>query len=221
MDGIRSILSDSITQAGLLQKLSPAYVVVAMSVALICGIIIYGVYKLFFRGAVYSENFNILLIITTLVTSFIIMTISSNLVLSLGMVGALSIVRFRAAVKDPLDVGFLFWAVAAGLTSGAGLFPFAVVGTIFVAIVYIILTLVRVGKHSYLLIVKYNDSAEEKVAEEMKSAKSRLKNKTKLEGRTELTVQIKLGKDTSVLNRLQSVDGVTSAVLVEFTGDNV
>ena len=221
MDGIRTILSDSITQAGLLQKLSPTYVVVAMSVALICGIIIYAVYKLFFRGAVYSENFNILLIITTLVTAFIIMTISSNLVLSLGMVGALSIVRFRAAVKDPLDVGFLFWAVAAGLTSGAGLFPFAVVGTIFVAIVYILLTAIRVGRHSYLLIVKYSDTAEEKVSAEMKSAKCRLKNKTRLDGRTELTVQVKLGNDISILNRIKAVEGVTSAVLVEFTGDNV
>ena len=108
-------IKDSIEQSGLIEKLTPAHISAVMAAALVCGIVIYIVYRAFFRGAVYSESFNVLNVMTCLVTAFIIMTISSNLVLSLGMVGALSIVRFRAAIKDPLDIGFLFLAIAAAI----------------------------------------------------------------------------------------------------------
>lgn len=109
-----SILEDlgaSLDISGQLANLSLPHILVCLGAATICGVLIYLVYRFFYRGAVYSDNFNILLIMITVVTSFIIMTISANIVLSLGMVGALSIVRFRSAVKDPLDIGFLFWAL--------------------------------------------------------------------------------------------------------------
>lgn len=94
----------------------------SMLSAFICGMIVYFVYRKFFKGVIYNNNFNILLVLTSMITCFIVLVISSNVVLSLGMVGALSIVRYRTAIKDPLDVGFLFWTVAVGVTSGAGLY---------------------------------------------------------------------------------------------------
>ncbi len=110
----------------------------SMLAALICGMIVYGVYRNYYKGVIYSNNFNILLVLTTMVTCFMVLVISSNVVLSLGMVGALSIVRFRTAVKDPLDVGFLFWTVAVGVTCGAGLYLISLIGTVFIAGIYIV-----------------------------------------------------------------------------------
>lgn len=131
-------ISASIDLSSQLANLSLPYIFVSMGAAALCGVIIYLVYRFFYRGVVYSDNFNILLIMITVITSFIIMTISANIVLSLGMVGALSIVRFRSAVKDPLDIGFLFWGIASGLTCGAGLYFVALIGTIFVILLRLI-----------------------------------------------------------------------------------
>ena len=107
--------------------------------------IVFAVYRKYYRGVVYNSNFNLLLVMTSLVTCFIVIVISSNVVLSLGMVGALSIVRYRTAVKDPLDVGFLFWTVAVGVTCGAGLYIISFLGTVFIAIIFIVLVKCRIG----------------------------------------------------------------------------
>ena len=121
-----SKLADALSVLGgsadLTNALSLQTIFITLLTATVCGAVIYLVYRFFNRSVIYNENFNILVVLTTVVTAFIIMTISSNVVLSLGMVGALSIVRFRAAVKDPLDIGFLFWGIAAGITAGAQLY---------------------------------------------------------------------------------------------------
>ena len=113
--GLIETFKDAVAQSNLLMELTAEYCVACLSVALACALVILLVYRFFYRGACFSANFSILLMMTALITTTIIMTISANLVLSLGMVGALSIVRFRAAIKDPLDVGFLFWSVAVGI----------------------------------------------------------------------------------------------------------
>lgn len=188
--------------------------------AFLCGMIVYAVYRSFYKGVIYNNNFNILLVMTSMVTYFMVIVISSNVVLSLGMVGALSIVRYRTAVKDPLDVGFLFWTVAVGVTCGAGLYLISVLGTLFIAAIYILLVKIRNKKHQYLLIVKYNDAASEAVRRELEPLKKILKNKTAMKGLTELTYEVRLSaEDTSFVTRISDTDGVTSAVLVEFTGD--
>ena len=115
----------------------------SMLMALICALIIFLVYRYFFQGVVYNNNFNILLVMTCVVTCFVVIVISSNVVLSLGMVGALSIVRFRSAIKEPLDTGFIFWAVACGITSGAGLYLISGIAAVFVAVVFILLSRVK------------------------------------------------------------------------------
>lgn len=219
MGNIKDILIESFEQSGLIETISPARVLLSILCAFICGVIIYAVYKLFFRGPVYSENFGVLLILTTVVTGFVIVTISSNLVLSLGMVGALSIVRFRAAIKDPLDIGFLFWGIAAGLTSGAGLFPIALIGTAVISVIYALVCVFAKGRKTFLLVVRYDSESEKAVEDALSEIKYLLKSKTVSDKYSELTASVKIGRDSSLVSKIKGVEGVKSASLVEYTGD--
>ncbi len=195
-------------------------VIISLSIAMICGFIIFFFYQKFYRGVIYSHNFNILLVMISMVTTLIIITISSNIVLSLGMVGALSIVRFRTAIKDPLDIGFLFWAVAEGITVGANLYSLAIVSTIFIGLLYAGLTKMKSKKKLYLLIIQYEDNISHKVNEIISQMKYTLKNKTSTKGRTELTLELMIkGDHTGFVGQLSSIEGVDSAVLVQYAGD--
>lgn len=188
--------------------------------AFLCGMIIYMVYRYFYKGVIYNNNFNILLVLTAMVTCFMVTVISSNVVLSLGMVGALSIVRFRTAVKDPLDVGFLFWTVAVGITCGAGLYIISFAATIIISGVYILLTRVCSKRRVYLLIVKYRNEVQEEVAKTVKALRKALKNRTTSGEMTELTYEIRINeRDTSFVLALSKIEGVEFATVVEFTGD--
>lgn len=221
MKSLINAFKDALAASGLLLDLTPEYIFVCISIALLCGLVIYAVYRIFYRGSCYSENFNLLLLLTTLITTFIIMTISANIVLSLGMVGSLSIIRFRSAVKDPLDVGFLFWSVAVGITCGAGLYQIALLCTVFIAVIYVLSTLLRFGAKRYLLIVKYDASAKENVVAALKNVRHTLKNSISSQSGHELTVQVHGKKNTAALTeQMSALAGVTSAMLVEYTGDN-
>jgi len=203
-----------------LESLTGTQVLLNLTVAFICGVIIFFVYRYFNKSVVYNVRFNMLIVMVCVITSLIIITIGSNLVLTLGMVGALSIVRFRAAVKDPLDVGFLFWGVAAGLTSGAQLYTVALLGTAFIAVVYIILTVVRIEKRTYLLIIRYSPDAEEAVTKSLTPLKARIKNKTLQKDSSEITAEVNVrGGDTSFLEPMREMEGVEGVTLVEYSGD--
>lgn len=218
MNSIKNLLKESMQQMGMIEALSLKTVCFAMLVAFVCAIIIYVVYRYFYKGVAYSENFGTLLIMLTMVTSFIIICISSNLVLSLGMVGALSIVRFRAAIKEPLDVGFLFLAIAAGLTAGARLYMIAILGTVLVSLVFIISYLLIGAKQSYLLVVRYNDEAKEAVEDALDRIKKKFKSKMKHNNVTELTYAVSFAKDsTDLVDTLNGIDGVENVVLVQYT----
>lgn len=218
MNSIKNLLKESMQQMGMIEALSLKTVCLAMLVAFVCAIIIYVVYRYFYKGVAYSENFGTLLIMLTMVTSFIIICISSNLVLSLGMVGALSIVRFRAAIKEPLDVGFLFLAIAAGLTAGARLYMIAILGTVLVSLVFIISYLAIGAKQSYLLVVRYNDEAKEAVEDALDKVKKKFKSKMKHNNVTELTYAVSFAKDsTELVDTLNSINGVENVVLVQYT----
>lgn len=218
MNTIKNILQENISQMGLVENLSLPYIGLVLGVALLCGLILYIVYKFFYRGAVYSENFGLLIVMATMTVAFIIMTISSNIVLSLGMVGALSIVRFRTAVKDPLDVGFLFLAIGAGLTSGAGLFFIAIIGTVAISLVFMVMLLLGKSTTTYLLVVRCNTAAEAEVAEVLATLKSKLKSKSSDGERAELTYTVRIHKDDVVAEMLE-IEGVENALLVSYTGD--
>ncbi len=220
MNSITEEIRNSIEQSGLIGKLTPAHILACLGTAMICGAIIYIIYRNFYRGAVYSENFNTLNVLTCMTTCFIIMTISTNLVLSLGMVGALSIVRFRAAVKEPLDIGFLFLAIAAGLTSGAGLYPLALIGTFMILAVYILFALVGRENKRYVLVVKYKEAAGEAVLSCLERYNCKMKSIIAYGDMTELTVSIKYkGLDTAITKELNYIDGVNNAILMEYAGD--
>lgn len=212
-----------IFKKGFLQEtgnLTTADFAMSMLAAFLCGMIIYMVYRYFYKGVIYNNNFNILLVLTSMITCFMVMVISSNVVLSLGMVGALSIVRFRTAVKDPLDVGFLFWTVAVGITCGAGLYIISLAATSMISVVYILLIKVRNRKRVYLLIVKYRDDAQESVTRVIRSLRKVLKNRTSTSGYTEMTYEIRMSKNnTSFVKSLSELEGVEYASVVEFTGD--
>ena len=219
-----SKLADALTvlggRADLTNVISIQTILVTLLTSAVCGAVIYLVYRFFNRSVIYNENFNILVILTTVVTSFIIMTISSNVVLSLGMVGALSIVRFRAAVKDPLDIGFLFWGIAAGITAGAQLYWVALLGTAIIAVLYILITICRKEKKSYLLILRYKAASEMNVTGILNGIKYRLKNKTQTGDHVELTIEVKIKKnDTAYLSRFNAVEGVESVTLLEYSGE--
>ncbi|MGN1340058.1 MAG: DUF4956 domain-containing protein [Oscillospiraceae bacterium] len=215
-----ALLGDGFDFTASLANLTLPTIIFTLLTAAVCGAVIYLVYRFFNRSVIYNENFNILIILTTVVTAFIIMTISANIVLSLGMVGALSIVRFRAAVKDPLDIGFLFWGIAAGITAGAQLYWVALIGTAIIAVLYILITIFRKEKKSYLLIVRYEASAEMNVKGVLGNLKYRLKNKTQSGDRVELTVEVKVkNNDTTYLSRFNAIEGIESVTLLEYSGE--
>lgn len=154
------------------------------------------------------------------ITAFIIVTIGANLVLSLGMVGALSIVRFRAAIKEPLDIGFLYWSISAGLTAGARLYPVAIIGTLSVGLIYIIMIFLRKEKRSFLLILHYNSASEDAVSKILNQMRYKLKNKTFVNDQIELTLDIKVVKNnTDFIHKFTATDFISKAMLVEYNGD--
>lgn len=215
-----ALFGDSFNASEQFAHLSAATIFVTLLTSLVCGLVIYFVYRFFYRGVVYSDNFNILIVLTTVVTAFIIMTISANIVLSLGMVGALSIVRFRAAVKDPLDIGFLFWGIAAGITTGAQLYWVALIGTAVIAVFYILLTIFKKEKKSYLLIVRYKAESEVNINGILGTLKYKLKNKTRTGDAVELTIEVKIKRnDTSYIDRFNEVEGVDCVTLLEYSGE--
>lgn len=218
MNTLKSILKENIVRMGLVENLSLQYICLVLATAFLCGILLYIVYKFFYQGAVYSENFGLLILMTTLTVAFIIMTISSNIVLSLGMVGALSIVRFRAAVKDPLDVGFLFLGIAAGLTAGAGLFFIAVLGTIVICVIFVCMRWLGRGRTTFLLVASYEDRADAAVMELMRQSKGKLKSKARDGSRVELTCVVCRSAE-HILDEVLKLEGIQKATLIAYTGD--
>ena len=198
--------------------------VIALGLAFALGLFIVLVYKKTFSGVMYSSTFAVSLLFMTLITTMIIMAITSNVILSLGMVGALSIVRFRSAIKDPIDITFLFWAISSGIVVGAGLIPLAVFGSVFIGIVMLLFMNRKSTYNPYLLVVSCRDEVSEQFVMDyiLKSVKKHvIKSKTVAEGSgIELTVEIRL-KDmcTKFVNEISSISGVSSAVLVSYNGE--
>ncbi|MDW0113069.1 MULTISPECIES: DUF4956 domain-containing protein [Sporosarcina] len=188
--------------------------------AFLIGMFIYWIYRKSFRGVVYSYNYNISFVLLTMITALVIMTISTNIILSLGMVGALSIVRFRTAVKDPLDIVYMFWSLAAGIACGARIYPLAVGGSLVIGLVVFWLSKHKIREQSFLLIIRHTEEAEVKLRTELMKLKTKLKSKTVRKGFTELTVEIRLKDDnTAFVQAIGDIEGVNDVSLVQYTGD--
>ena len=217
---------NDIFKSSFLEKVSGVSVtdmIIAMAIAFALGLFIYLVYKKTFRGVMYSSSFGVSLMAMTLITTLIILAVTSNVILSLGMVGALSIVRFRTAVKEPLDIAFLFWAISAGIVTGAGLIPLAVIGSVFIGIILVIFVNAKTSDTPYIAIISCANETAEKAAVELLKANTKkqlVKSKTVTKAGIELMVEVKLnGESTEVCNKLSVVEGVTQAALVSYNGE--
>lgn len=187
------------------------------------GLFIFLVYKKTYQGVMYSSSFGVTLIALTMITGMVILAVTSNVVLSLGMVGALSIVRFRTAIKEPLDIAFLFWAIAAGIVLAAGMIPLAVIGSVVIGIILLVFVNKKSHTNPYIVVLRCMDhAAEEAAAAYLKSRCERcvVKSKSAQKGSIELNLEIRLKDDnTDFVNELSDMNGVESAVLVSYNGD--
>ena len=196
---------------------------IAMALAFLIGIFIFFVYKKTFSGVMYSSSFGVTLVALTMITTLVILAVTSNVVLSLGMVGALSIVRFRTAIKEPLDIAFLFWAIAVGIVLAAGMIPLAVIGSIVIGVVLLVFVNRKSHFNPYLIVINCNSHASEENAKKYlkdKVNKCTVKSKTAQSGSVELTLEIRLKDDnTDFINELSAMNGINSAVLVSYNGN--
>ena len=198
-------------------------IVLSLSLAFALGLFIFFVYKKTYAGVMYSSSFGVTLVALTMITNLVILAVTSNVVLSLGMVGALSIVRFRTAIKEPMDIAFLFWAIAAGIVLAAGMIPLAVFGSIFIGIILLIFANRKDTSNPYIVVIRCDGHAsEERAVDFLKqhTKKCTVKSKSAQKGEIELNLEVRLKDDnTDFINILADTDGIRSAVLVTYNGD--
>ena len=198
-------------------------VLLALGLSFVLGLFIFLIYKKTYQGVMYSDSFGVSLIAMSMITSLVIIAVTSNVVLSLGMVGALSIVRFRTAIKEPMDIAFLFWAIAVGIVLGAGLLPLAIIGSVIIGIIIVIFSTRKIGDTPYILVVNCENEETENTANTLikeEAKKSVLKSKAVNKLGVELTYEARIKDDnTGFVNKISAVDGVTNAVLVSYNGE--
>ena len=197
--------------------------VLALLLAFCIGMFIFLIYKKTFAGVMYSSNFGVTLIALTMITTLVILAVTSNIVLSLGMVGALSIVRFRTAIKEPLDIAFLFWSIAAGIVLAAGLIPLAVFGSVVIGLIILVFANKKAYYNPYMVVIRCDNHESEVSANEfLKNQVERfvVKSKTAQKDMIELNIEIRMkGNNTDFINVLSNMQGVNSAVLVSYNGE--
>lgn len=197
--------------------------VIAMILAFCIGMFIFFIYKKTFAGVMYSSSFGVTLVALTMITTLVILAVTSNVVLSLGMVGALSIVRFRTAIKEPLDIAFLFWSIAVGIVLAAGMIPLAVFGSAIIGIFLLIFANKKSHVNPYIVVIQCEGQESEKRSTEFLKAQVQrcvVKSKTVQKGAIELNMEIRMRDDnTDFINALSDMEGVNSAVLVSYNGD--
>ncbi|MFJ7921048.1 DUF4956 domain-containing protein [Lysinibacillus fusiformis] len=198
--------------------------IIGLVVAFFIGLFIYAVYKKTFNGVIYSHSFNIALLIMTMATALVIMGISSNVLLSLGMVGALSIVRFRTPIKDPMDLVYIFWAIVSGILCGAGFIPLVIIGAVLIGLVLLVFVNKITVENPYLLIVKFEEELASQEVERIIAAQTKkfaLKSKSIMNNEEiETTYEIRVKQnDAKLMDLLTKVPGVKSAIMLSYDGN--
>lgn len=197
--------------------------VLALVLAFGVGLFIFFVYKKTYAGVMYSSSFGVTLVALTMITTLVILAVTSNIVLSLGMVGALSIVRFRTAIKEPMDIAFLFWSIAVGIVLAAGLIPLAVFGTVIIGIILLVFANQKDNTNPYIVVLALDGNDAEKAATEFLAQNTKkyvVKSKTARKGNVEVNLEVRLNNDnTDFINTLATMPGVQNAVLVSYNGD--
>lgn len=199
------------------KSIVPADLFIALGLGFLIGVIIAIVYRKTYRGVLYSPSFTLTLIMLTLITTPVVMCIKSDIALSMGMVGALSIVRFRTAVKDPLDTAYMFWALTMGILLGAGLHLIAIIVVLCISVLLFVLTFVKfTHPNAYLLVLHYDEYCEGAIQSELnRSVKShKLRSKTLTRAGAEMTYEVRLSERTEVVTRMLDIEGVHDATLV-------
>lgn len=216
-DIFKSSFLENITSVGILDM------AIALILAFGIGLFIFFVYKKTYSGVMYSSGFGVTLIALTMITTVVILAVTSNVVLSLGMVGALSIVRFRTAIKEPLDIAFLFWAITAGIVLAAGMIPLAIAGSIAIGVILLLFVNKKSHFNPYIIVVSCDCHETEKSVKEFLDKNTRrcvIKSKSAQKGSIELNFEIRLPDDnTDFVNALSDMKGVESAVLVSYNGE--
>lgn len=203
--------------------ISPLDMLLTVLLSFGIGVFIFLVYKKTYRGVMYSSSFGKTLVALTMITSTLILAVTSNVVLSLGMVGALSIVRFRTAIKEPLDIAFLFWSIAAGIILAAGMIPLAVISSVVIGLVLLVFVNKKSSSHPYMVVISCADHDSELRASEFigrNVLKSVVKSKSAVKGAVEVNIEVRLKEDnTDFVGKLSEMPGVNSAVIVSYNGD--
>jgi uncharacterized membrane protein YhiD involved in acid resistance len=216
-DIFKSSFLENVTSVSLLDM------ALTLVLAFCVGLFIFLVYKKTYTGVMYSSSFGVTLVALTMITSLVILAVTSNVVLSLGMVGALSIVRFRTAIKEPLDIAFLFWSIAVGIVLAAGMIPLAVIGSVFIGLVLLVFVNRRSHSNPYIVVLQCQDHDSETKAKaflEQQTQRCTVKSKSAQKDNIELNLEIRLKDDnTDFINALAEMPGVHSAVLVSYNGD--
>ncbi|HIW56836.1 MAG TPA: DUF4956 domain-containing protein [Firmicutes bacterium] len=216
-DIFKSDFLDNVTYISILDM------VIALALAFAIGLFIFLVYKKTFSGVMYSSGFSVTLIALTMISTFVILAVTSNVILSLGMVGALSIVRFRTAIKEPLDIAFLFWAIAAGIVLAAGMIPLAVFGSVVIGVILLVFCNKKSKDSPYIVVISCSgEDTENVVREYLKENVKKLviKSKTVSKDGVELNYEVRLiEENTKFINALANMQGVNNAVLVSYNGE--
>lgn len=216
-DIFKSSFLENITSVSILDM------ALALLLAFGIGLFIFLVYKKTYQGVMYSSSFGTTLVALTMITTVVILAVTSNVVLSLGMVGALSIVRFRTAIKEPLDIAFLFWSIAVGIVLAAGMIPLAVIGSVIIGVILLVFVNKKSHCNPYIVVLSCADSSSEKGAADFLASKVQkcvVKSKTAEKGNIELNFEIRMKNDnTDFINELSEMNGIRSAVLVSYNGE--
>ena len=216
-DIFKSNFLENITSVSILDML------IAIVLAFGMGMFIFLVYKKTYTGVMYSSSFGTTLVALTMITTVVILAVTSNVVLSLGMVGALSIVRFRTAIKEPLDIAFLFWSIAVGIVLAAGMIPLAIIGSVVIGVILLVFVNRKSYSNPYIVVIRCNGHEAESKAKTFLDGKAErciVKSKSAQKGSVELNMEIRLKDDnTDFVNALADMDGVQSAILVSYNGD--
>ena len=217
---MKSLINDaSVTEwfSQQMVSLTPMKMVLALAMGFLVGLIIALVYRKTFRGVLYSPSFSTTLIMLCMITTPVVMCIKSNIALSMGMVGALSIVRFRTAVKEPLDTVYMFWAITMGILLGAGQYIISLVVVITISVILLVLSFVHFrNPNSYLLVMHYDEYAEGDIEAELRRSVrfSRLRSKTVTRAGAEMTYEVRMDQKADLVGRMLDIEGVHDATLV-------
>jgi len=218
---VQDVIKKSILESGAFDSLSLTNIFLGLVTAIVIGIVIYFTYQKFYTGVIYSRSFAVTLVGMTLLTAVITLAISTNVVISLGMVGALSIVRFRTAVKDPLDLLYLFWAITSGIASGANMYLLVVIAAVVMVLIIIIFNKHQLKGRIYIAVIHYlTDEAGDNIIRTFGKMKYFIKSKTVRKEVTEMAVEVYCkNNDTFFIEKIRDIEGVQDVTLIQYNGE--